>query len=195
MARIQPAQSALSTPTMMFSSLEPWSIMITLMPASESALNNRAEVPIVFAMPCPTVGDERDALVRAHGIGMHLPADILHDLFQDTALQIVIVDDHGQGVDAGGQMLEGNAVAAEDAQHLRRKPHFAVHHGFFQKDDGKILFSRDAGHGAAPRRFLFAAETMSVPSSAGRKVLQMRMGMPALRTGKIDSLCRTLAPI
>lgn len=37
--------------------------------------------------------------------------------------------------------------------------------------------------------------SMSVPSSSGRKVLQMRMGMPALRTGKMDSLCRTFAPM
>lgn len=168
--------------------------MITLMPASESALNNRAEVPIVFAMPVPHRGDERDALVRAHGIGMHLPADILHDLFQDTALQIVIVDDHGQGVDAGGQMLEGNAVAAEDAQHLRRKPHFAVHHGFFQKDDGKILFSRDAGHGAAPPLPVRRGDDER-PLVRGPEGIADADGNARAPHGKIDSLCRTLAPI
>ena len=44
-----------STPRIIFNSLEPWSIIRTLIPASPSVLKSLAEIPIFFTIPCPTI--------------------------------------------------------------------------------------------------------------------------------------------
>ena len=55
MATIVRSKSSFLTPTMMFISLEPWSIMRTLMLALAIAENSVAAVPMLSRMRLPTV--------------------------------------------------------------------------------------------------------------------------------------------
>ena len=55
MARMAFSKSLLATPTMMFISLEPWSIILMFTSAFARAVKSRADVPFLMAMPAPTV--------------------------------------------------------------------------------------------------------------------------------------------
>ena len=89
---------------------------------------------------------QRDVFVGIDMVGPHRFADLLQNGAEIVVFEVFIVDDHRHGIDPRGEMLEGDAVAAEHLQHLRGKADLRVHHGFFQQNDGEILFPRYARH-------------------------------------------------
>ena len=60
-------------------------------------------------------------------------------------VELLIGNDDGQRIDAGRQMLKGNAQLFKHRQNPAAKAKLRVHLVLFQMDDGKAFFAGDAG--------------------------------------------------
>ena len=68
------------------------------------------------------------------------------DHFLLMPVELLIGNDDGQRIDAGRQMLKGNAQLFKHRQNPAAKAKLRVHLVLFQMDDGKAFFAGNAGN-------------------------------------------------
>ena len=175
-----------------FSSLDPWSIILTLTFACASAAKIRPEVPLVARIPLPTtaINARSDSSSRKSGsTALWIPAMTSCSFSSNSSLwtKIVIVS-----IPDGMCSIE-IWLFSKTSNTLRQNPTSEFIIAF------SIVIEAKSFLPAIPvivkRGFLHVSSTISVPLSSGAFVLRILIGIPSLRTGKIASSWSTVAPI
>ena len=179
---------------MMLSSEEPWSIMRTLTPAFAMAEKTRAEVPTLRLMPWPTTAmSEMRSKTR---IWSGWTASLISEMICSSTpfgrcAPSMMKDMVSMPV---GMCSKETPWFSSTVRILRAKPISRFMSDFSTKMTVKFFLPATPVTVLPEKRYLEVG-MMSVPSSSGRKVFLMRMGISASRTGKMDSLWRTFAPM
>ena len=63
--------------------------------------------------------------------------------------ELILVDEYGHGIDAGGHVLKGEAQVLENLKDTAAEADLRVHHGFLDGDGAEALLAGDAGDGVA----------------------------------------------
>ena len=177
---------------MIFSSLEPWSIIFTLTCACASAANTRPAVPLWDFIPRPTtaIRARSDSISTKSGCTARwIPAITCCSFSSNSSWWTYTV-----------------IVSIPEGTCSKLIPWSSNTWRIFLPNpislfimDFSILIEQKPFFPAIPVIVYFGLRqvlsTMKVPLSSGRLVLRILIGMPSLRTGKIASSWSTVAPM
>ena len=177
---------------MIFSSLDPWSIIFTLTCACANAEKILPAVPRVWRIPRPTtaISARSDSSSISSGFTARwIPARTFCSCSSNsswwTKMVIVSIPD--------GICSKEIPSSSNTPSTLRPNPTSEFIIAF------SIVIEANPRFPAIPVivyfGFLQVPSTIRVPFSSGAFVLRMLIGIPSLRTGKIASSCSPLAPI
>ena len=139
-------KSSCLTPTMIFSSLDPWSIILTLIWAWARAEKILPAVPRVERIPLPTIAirARSDSSSMWSGFtALWIPASTCCSFSSNSSLCTKIC----HCIDAGRHMLDGNTVFIKLFQYLAAESDLGVHHCFFNGHGSKSICPGNSGNG------------------------------------------------